>query len=348
MKKWIALLLLVVMVFAACQTTSAPATEAAADNANASAETAAGEITSLGFGRMVSLAKSREASDQAGPSANANVIVAAVGFDADGKIADVKIDMVQPALAYNADGTFDGEVNTNFQSKRELGDEYGMKAASGIGKEWYEQIDELETWMVGKTVDEVTGMAVTDSNNPDVPELSSSVTISVGDFQALVQEAWDNKVDAAGAVAVGAAVNATAEKSKELENDVMTAQFDTPMGVVAVDGDGKVIASALDNGQVQLQFDKEGKFVEAPPAESATKVDRGEGYGMIAASGIGKEWHEQAQAFAEWSVGKTKGDIEGIPSDTAEANDPDLSSSVTINVADFQKVLAQAIDDTAR
>lgn len=75
-------------------------------------------------------------------------------------------------------------------SKVELGDDYGMIRASGIEKEWYEQIAALEAWMVGKKVAEIMAMPVSD-NVPDTPELTSSVSITVGSYLAAIEEAYD-------------------------------------------------------------------------------------------------------------------------------------------------------------
>jgi hypothetical protein len=68
-----------------------------------------------------------------------------------------------------------------------------MLKASAIGKEWFEQMAAFEAWMVGKTVDEVMGLKVMQKDEshtavPDVPELTSSVTISVEGYQAVVEE----------------------------------------------------------------------------------------------------------------------------------------------------------------
>lgn len=381
MKKWIALLLVLTLALAACGTnggTTEAATEAATDAATEAAteavteevteeaaedteaaETEAvevGEMTSFGMGQEISLARSKEAADDKGPSAGANATVAAVGFDADGKIVDVYIDVIQPAIGYTPEGTFDGDAAAAVPSKKDKGDEYGMKGASGIGKEWYEQIAALENWMKGKTVEEVTGLTVkkVDDNHlnvPDIPELSSSVTITVESYQKVVQEAWDNKVDVTGATAVGASIDATAAKSKELANDVIQAQFDIPMAAVAVDADGTVVYSFIDNGQVRVAFNADGTFKDAPETDAKTKVELGADYNMIAASGIGKEWFEQAEAFAAWTVGKTKADIEGLAvvekdeAHPAVPDIPELTSSVTISVEDYQAVLAEAIDN---
>ena len=63
-------------------------------------------------------------------------VVAAVLVDADGKIVSLKVDEMQikPDL-----GTDDGSV-ADLRSKLEKKEDYNMKGASPIEKEWYEQI----------------------------------------------------------------------------------------------------------------------------------------------------------------------------------------------------------------
>ena len=84
-----------------------------------------------------------------------------------------------------------------YKTKVELGDEYGMKGASQIGKEWFEQIAELEKWMIGKSIDEITSMKVVEKDAshpavPDVAELTSTVTVSVEDYLAATLKAFEN------------------------------------------------------------------------------------------------------------------------------------------------------------
>ena len=71
-----------------------------------------------------------------------------------------------------------------------------MKPASAIGKEWYEQIDALEKYSVGKTPADVTGMKVIEANGhtnvPDVEDLKSSCTMSCGDFFETLTKAAAN------------------------------------------------------------------------------------------------------------------------------------------------------------
>ena len=72
-----------------------------------------------------------------------------------------------------------------------------MIKASSIGKEWFEQIADLEKWMVGKTIDEIKAMKVKEvddshPNVPDEPDLVSKVTVSVEGYIAAVEEAVKN------------------------------------------------------------------------------------------------------------------------------------------------------------
>ena len=74
-------------------------------------------------------------------------------------------------------------------SKNELGDAYGMKKASSIGKEWYEQAAAFSAYVTGKTVSEVSGIAVDDHESPTDADLAASVTIGIGEFQTLIEKA---------------------------------------------------------------------------------------------------------------------------------------------------------------
>lgn len=150
-----------------------------------------------GLGHNISVAKSKDATADAAGLAQVDTVMAAVTFDSAGKILGVKIDNAQVKVNFDATGKVTTDKTVAPKTKVELGDEYGMKKASSIGREWYEQIAELEKWMVGKTVDQVNAMKVkkVDDSHPSVPDiadLSSKVTVSVQDYQAAVTEALAN------------------------------------------------------------------------------------------------------------------------------------------------------------
>ena len=89
------------------------------------------------------------------------------------------------------------------------------------------------------------------------------------------------------------------------------AQVDTVITATAFAADGKVVGTVIDNAQIRVQFDAEGKVTNRD-AELKTKKELGPDYGLINASEIGKEWHEQIEALEEWMVGKTVSEITGM------------------------------------
>jgi len=150
-----------------------------------------------GLGHVVSIEKSTDATAEKEGNAQVDTVMAAVTFDADGKILSVTIDNAQTKVAFDQTGKITSDKTAEQKTKVELGKDYGMIKQSKIGKEWYEQIAELEKRMVGKTVDEIKAMKVkkVDEDHqsvPDEPDLNSKVTISVEDYIAAVEEAYKN------------------------------------------------------------------------------------------------------------------------------------------------------------
>ena len=76
-------------------------------------------------------------------------------------------------------------------SKRQLGDRYGMKAASPIGREWHQQVAALEEYAAGKTPAQLAGMALNDRGAPTAEELTSSCTISVAPLLEALEVAME-------------------------------------------------------------------------------------------------------------------------------------------------------------
>ena len=112
--------------------------------------------------------------------------IAAMTLDQSGVITSCILDAVQPSLTFDAAGQLTGDAAAPVASKNALGDDYGMKKASSIGREWYEQAAAFAAYCVGKTVDQVSGMAVTEEGKTGEADLAASVTISVGGFQSLI------------------------------------------------------------------------------------------------------------------------------------------------------------------
>ena len=69
-------------------------------------------------------------------NAQVDVSIVALTTDADRRVTSAIADMAEPALTVVSDGgvTAPDLVKT----KLELGEDYGMRGASALGKEWYE------------------------------------------------------------------------------------------------------------------------------------------------------------------------------------------------------------------
>lgn len=147
----------------------------------------------LGMG-MVSNVTITAAGEKDGKS-QVDTTACAVTLDANGKIVGISWDVTQGKAAFDKTGAAKSEAGT-VTSKKELGDGYNMKKASPIGKEWFEQIDALEKYAVGKAAADIVGMKTfTNAEGaaaPDVEELKSSCTMAVSDFTASLDKAVKN------------------------------------------------------------------------------------------------------------------------------------------------------------
>ena len=318
-----------------------------------SSEPAAPELTyKTGLGTVISVSKTNEdAAAEKGASAQVNTTIVAATFDSNDVIVSVDIDVAQQKAAFDLDGKLTGAVD--LRTKIEKQGDYGMKGASQIGKEYFEQIDALEAWMTGKTLSEVTGMPTYERDAshtacPDVEDLKASVTITVGDYLTALQEAYDTAVECAGVPAktgYGVEITAsTADEDKENEKGA-SVQINTNMMVVSTDAEGKVVAAILDVAQQKVAFDLEGVAGEV---DLRTKVEKEGDYGMKGVSAIGKEYFEQAKAYTEWMTGKTVAEVLEMPtyerdaSHTACPDVEELKASVSITVGDYLKAFAEA------
>ena len=154
------------------------------------------ETYTSGLGMVNSIGSSKSATEEAAGLAQADVTAASVMLDSKGTIVGISFDVVQTKVNFDATGTITTDLATEFKTKKELKEDYNMKPASPIGKEWFEQIAALEEYAVGKSVSDVTGMAVKEVNGhtnvPDIEDLASSCTMSCGDFFASLDKAAAN------------------------------------------------------------------------------------------------------------------------------------------------------------
>lgn len=361
MKKAIALVMAACLAFGlvACggasstATSTSTASSAASTSEAASSEAASSETaTEAGVKTGMAIVSSTSVSDadaEADGKAQVDSTVAAVLVGEDGKIISCKLDVAQNKVAVKADGSFD--TTATFKSKQELKEDYNMKGASPIGKEWYEQANAFAEYVVGMTAEEVRAIETNPDahNGPVDADIAASCTMSVTAFIEAIAQATEN-AQALGAfaddtLALGLSTEFSSSAVQPADNEGEgLVQTDTTYAAVTTDAEGKITSSIWDCTQAKFDVTEAGEVTSK--GDIVSKQDQKEAYNMKGASGIGKEWYEQANAYAAWLAGKTAADVAAVETDAEGHNGPtdaDIAASCTMNVLDFNAAVEKAL-----
>lgn len=330
MKKIIVLILVAVLAFGlvACKKTPAPVEGG----------------VKTGFGVGFSNYNSRDVDEDMDGKVDTQAYAAAVTVDKDGKVVKCTIDAMMSVFDFNEEEILTGP-ETVFKTKNELGDDYGMRKASPIGKEWNEQAAAFAEYCVGKTADQIRNIAVSDDGVATDKNLASSVTVPVSGYQNPVLMAIENAVElgAQASDTLGLGIVGTGEQTVVKEDDGIpaTAVAYNHYCVVTLDADGKITSCFYDASQGKFKVEG-GKITTDLNAEIKTKNQLGDEYGMRKASPIGKEWNEQADAFAKYVTGKTLSEVTGMSLKDNAPDVADLASTCTMHVNDMITALDKA------
>ena len=303
----------------------------------APADPSSGEAVKTGLSLITSVGSSTSASAEGDGLAQADITLVAVTVGEDGVIDDCVIDAIQSKVNFDAAGQLITDLSTPVTSKNERGDDYGMRKASSIGKEWNEQAQAIADYVVGKTIDQVTGIAVTEDGKAGDADLASSVTMSIGGYLDGIQQAVANAqhlgASKGDTLVLTSTTSLTDSKDATAEEDGLAQAYAT-VGAITMNGD-TITSMVIDAVQANVNFD----LTAAQPS----KNQLGDDYGMRKASSIGKEWYEQAAGFAAYAIGKTPAEVSGIAvTEDGKAADADLAASVTISIGAFQTLVAKA------
>lgn len=285
-----------------------------------------------------------DASADAEGTAQADITIVAVTVDADGVINSCVIDQIQGANTFSATGEITTEA-TEFLSKNELGADYGMVAWGGAIAEWDAQAAAVAEYVVGKTAEEVKGIAITEDGKAADADLASSATMAIAGFIEPIASAVENAVDLGAAhwdtlklVSITTPqdnASATAEKAG-------TASVYTTVAAVTMHYD-EITSCVIDAVQADVTFDTEGRITTDFTVPVLTKNEKGADYGMVTWAGAIAEWNEQAASFASYITGKTVSEVAAIAVDeTEKTTDVDLLASVTIKIGDFKALIEKA------
>ena len=208
-----------------------------------------------------------------------------------------------------------------------------------------EQAQSLADYVVGKTIPEVKGISISEEGKPTGADLTASVTMSIGGYISAIEQA------AANASHLGASkgdrlvltTTTNAAKSTDATSDADgLAQAYATVGALTLSGD-TITSMVIDAVQANVNFNAAGTISTDLSAAQPSKNELGADYGMGKVSSIGKEWDEQAAAFASYVTGKTVAEATGIAvTEEGNAGDADLAASVTIGVGDFLTLVEKA------
>ena len=297
----------------------------------------------LGMGVDLSTDSSKE------NNAQVDATVAAVVTDKDGKIVACRLDVAQSKMDVTGGAV---DAAKTFQTKMELGDDYGMVAYGNAIAEWYDQAKAFESYVVGKTAAEVEGIETvlneTGHNVATDEALLAGCTMDITAFKAAVVKACN---DEKGATFTGkdftlgvAAITAADESTAATDSDDAVVKMYTEYAAAVVGKNGKILAALTDATQPKITADKNGQITGAD--FKGTKRELGADYGMVAYGNAIAEWDAQAKAFADYTVGKTAAEVAGI--ETVESNghnvttDETLYASCTMDISGMIAVIALA------
>ena len=153
------------------------AIEKACNNAVASNVTA---NDTLKIAAVTAQSVSNATADKAG-SNQVDTTIVAVAMNGD-KVVAASSDCLQVKFGFDVTGksTFDTTDAKLLRTKKEKGDDYNMRPASPIGKEWYEQAAAFDTVCTGKTIAEIKALLVEGKGNDEV--VNAGCTMKIGDW----------------------------------------------------------------------------------------------------------------------------------------------------------------------
>ncbi len=123
--------------------------------------------------------------------------ICAVILDDNGVIVAIDFDVAQTRVEFDPEGALVTDLTAEIKSKTELEEGYGMRGASPIGKEWFEQAAAFEAYCVGKPAAEVIATPTYAANEShltvaDVADLKTTCTIDIGGFLEALAKAVEN------------------------------------------------------------------------------------------------------------------------------------------------------------
>ena len=144
-----------------------------------------------------------------------------------------------------------------------------------------------------------------------------------------------------GELKTGLAIIANAAESE----NAVKAKYDVTIAAVTVDANGVIADCVIDSIGTEVAFDATGAVTSDLTAAIPTKTELGDAYGMVAYGGAVAEWYQQADALAQFAIGKTVEELKtGAVDETGKAPaGTDLATTATIYLGGYVSAIEAAV-----
>jgi hypothetical protein len=302
----------------------------------------------------------KAASSRAPQLVQTDITYVGVLLEDDGTILDLKVDVMQTkATGVDATNTellaaslFTDTEDT--KTKWDLLGAYGMKTASPISKEWYEQAYALEQYATGK---DVTTLIADLQGVGEEEVFQADITMHVDAFGNALEVAllennfreFDVLESEVADLKLGIGMSSS-QDAKRTNINIGTAVFNDAT-VVAAEIDviqvPYTIAAVGDPVVYEVGIDATRAQVDTTNGIIKSKVTLEDAYGMAGASPIGVEYYVQAQSLETYLIGKTfavafaESALEDDPSHGSVLADG-ATIGVTVGIGDYIAIWEEA------
>ncbi len=267
----------------------------------------------------------------------AKTVAAAVTVGDGGKITACRLDEVETDAKLK-----EGRIlkEKDVRSKYEQGDDFGLSAASPISKEWYEQVDALCDYVVGKTAAEVADIPLDDGVATE-ENLRSRCALTITTFLEAIGKACDMATER-GAQAGDTLSLAITVTDGAVGSDARV-QTDVQVAAMTVNSRGVATDCLVDVASKKVEVVDGAFFGDTGTFRS--KKDKKTGMDDTSDTETDGEWATSAKAFEEYVTGKTAEQIKETPlTDGKPAADTDLAKKCTIRVAEMLRNVLKAMN----
>lgn len=168
---------------------------------------------------------------------------------------------------------------------------------------------------------------------------------AVVESETVVEEsqAEEAPVLAEGALKTGLAIAVSVANSENAK----VADYDVTHVAVLVDDNGIIRDCVIDGIATKVNFDETGVISTDLSAGVSTKNELGENYGMVAWGGAIAEWDVQADALAQYAIGKTVDELKNgaINESGMAAEGTDLAATATIYLGGYVNAIELAVEN---